>query len=259
MAPSTTPSVVTTWCRPPSAAAGSSGATRSTPRCRPDHRARTAHHPGGCAPVDPAPLPAASSPTRRRTSACSRAESGAPATSCSAVPEATSSRVAEPTTSSTATGTSTCGSACAPTGANGPGEIGCTDLMTGLCGRLVRNEAGMTLQQAIFASMVNPGNIVAVREILKPQTSEVRTNYEITVADVAGEKVITVNHTGGGDRGRRHRHPPQRREGAARGCGCPDVHVPHRSRTGGRDLAGGGGSSEHGGATTLPVVVTNKE
>jgi hypothetical protein len=52
---------------------------------------------------------------------------------------------------------------------------------------------------------VDPGNIVSVREILTSTTpdtdvalfSDVRTNYDITVADVAGEKVITVNHTGG--------------------------------------------------------------
>ena len=52
---------------------------------------------------------------RPRTSACSRATSGARATSCSAGPATTSSRAAAPTTSSTATATSTCASACAPT------------------------------------------------------------------------------------------------------------------------------------------------
>jgi HYDIN/CFA65/VesB-like, Ig-like domain/Abnormal spindle-like microcephaly-assoc'd, ASPM-SPD-2-Hydin len=79
--------------------------------------------------------------------------------------------------------------------------------MTGLAktGNFGAGTTGMTLQQAVFAGLVNPGNIVAVREILTSPTpdtdvavfSDVRTNYEITVADVDGEKVITVNHTGG--------------------------------------------------------------
>ena len=73
----------------------------------------------------------ASSPTRRRTSACSRATSGARATSCSAAPATTSSRAAAPTTSSTATGTSTCGSACGPTRPTRPARSASTDLMTG--------------------------------------------------------------------------------------------------------------------------------
>ena len=91
--------------------------------------------------------------------------------------------------------------------ANPATEIGSTNLMTGVAktGNFGAGTTGMTLQQAVFAGLVNPGNIVAVREIVTSPTadtdvavfSDVRTNYEITVADVAGEKVITVNHTGG--------------------------------------------------------------
>jgi hypothetical protein len=86
-------------------------------------------------------------------------------------------------------------------------EIGTTDLMENKAklGNFGTGTAGMTLQQAVFAGLVDPGNIVSVREILTSTTpdtdvalfSDVRTNYDITVADVAGEKVITVNHTGG--------------------------------------------------------------
>ena len=45
-------------------------------------------------------------------------------------------------------------------------EIGSTDLMTGLpkTGNFGAETAGMTLQQAVFAGKLNPGNIVAVRE-----------------------------------------------------------------------------------------------
>ena len=100
-------------CRRQSVAAGSSGATRSTQRVSPGSPVSTSSSPRRCAPSTG--QPPCSSPTRRRTSACSRATSGARATSCSAAPATTSSRVAAPTTSSTATGTSTCGSACAPT------------------------------------------------------------------------------------------------------------------------------------------------
>ncbi|HET7822230.1 MAG TPA: peroxidase family protein, partial [Ornithinibacter sp.] len=90
---------------------------------------------------------------------------------------------------------------------NPASEIGSTDLMTGVAktGNFGAGTSGMTLQQAVFAGKLDPGNIVAVREILTSATpdtdvavfSDVRTSYEITVADVAGEKVITVNHTGG--------------------------------------------------------------
>ncbi|MGA8045784.1 MAG: peroxidase family protein, partial [Dermatophilaceae bacterium] len=93
-------------------------------------------------------------------------------------------------------------------------EIGTTDLMTGLpkitglaaaAGNFGTGTAGMTLQQAVFAGLVDPGNIVAVREIARSTTtdsdvalySDVRTNYEVTVTTAGGERVISVNHTGG--------------------------------------------------------------
>jgi Ca2+-binding RTX toxin-like protein len=49
-------------------------------------------------------------------------------------------------------------------------EIGSTDLMENLAvtGNFGPGTDGMTLQQAVFAGKVNPGNIVAVREILTP-------------------------------------------------------------------------------------------
>ena len=81
----------------------------------------------------------------------------------------------------------------------------------------------MTLQQAVFAGLVNPGNIVAVREILTSSTtdtdvalfSDVRTNYEITLGSVNGESFLTVAHTGG-TAGRRCRHSAQRGDPAVR-------------------------------------------
>lgn len=49
-------------------------------------------------------------------------------------------------------------------------EIGSTDLMENVAvtGSFGPGTTGMTLQQAVFAGKVNPGNIVAVREILSP-------------------------------------------------------------------------------------------
>ena len=84
-------------------------------------------------------------------------------------------------------------------------EIGTTDLMetTATTGSFGPNTAGKTLQQAVFAGNVDPGNIVAVREILTPTTglgvdtavfSDVRSNYTIT-PNVDGS--ITVAHLGG--------------------------------------------------------------
>ena len=47
-------------------------------------------------------------------------------------------------------------------------EIGTTDLMENAAtsGTFGPGTTGMTLQQAVFAGLVDPGNIVAVREIL---------------------------------------------------------------------------------------------
>lgn len=49
-------------------------------------------------------------------------------------------------------------------------QIGSTDLMehAALTGNFGLGTAGLTLQQAVFAGLVDPGNIVAVRELLNP-------------------------------------------------------------------------------------------
>jgi Ca2+-binding RTX toxin-like protein len=51
-------------------------------------------------------------------------------------------------------------------------ETGRTDLMENQAttGNFGTGTAGMTLQQAVFAGLVNPGNVVAVREIVSPAT-----------------------------------------------------------------------------------------
>ena len=56
------------------------------------------------------------------------------------------------------------------TPANPATEIGSTDLMehSAPSGNFGPGTAGMTLQQAVFAGLVDPGNLVAVREILNP-------------------------------------------------------------------------------------------
>ena len=73
----------------------------------------------------------------------------------------------------------TSGSASAPTRPTRPREIGTTDLMehaalTGTSG--AGQPPGMTLQQAVFAGLVDPGNIVIVRELL---TDDVTTGTDI--------------------------------------------------------------------------------
>ena len=97
-------------------------------------------------------------------------------------------------------------------------EIGSTDLMTARPSPAPSGPArpAMTLQQAVFAGLVDPGNIVAVREILTSTTpdtdvavfSDALINYTIVAATVAGEKVLTVTHRQ--RRRRRCRHPAQR-------------------------------------------------
>jgi methionine-rich copper-binding protein CopC len=88
--------------------------------------------------------------------------------------------------------------------ASAASEIGTTALMenAALSGNFGAGTAGMTLQQAVFAGLVDPGNIVIVREILSGGLpgdvdtalfSGARAEYAITV--VAG--VTTVTHTGG--------------------------------------------------------------
>ena len=52
-------------------------------------------------------------------------------------------------------------------------EIGTTDLMEGKAttGNFGPGTTGMTLQQAVFAGLVDPGNLVAVREIVNTVTA----------------------------------------------------------------------------------------
>jgi Ca2+-binding RTX toxin-like protein len=83
-------------------------------------------------------------------------------------------------------------------------ETGSTDLMEhpAVTGTFGAGTAGMTLSQAVFAGLVDPGNLVTVREIVTEPTtpgtidtavfSGPRSNYTITQA--AG--VLTVNQTG---------------------------------------------------------------
>ena len=87
-------------------------------------------------------------------------------------------------------------------------QIGSTDLMTGLpkVGNFGTGTAGMTLQQAVFAGLVNPGNIVAVREILTAPAdaaavdtavfSGVSSSYTITPH---ADGSLTVDSNGGAD------------------------------------------------------------
>jgi Ca2+-binding RTX toxin-like protein len=92
---------------------------------------------------------------------------------------------------------------------NAASEIGSTDLMTGLpkTGNFGPDTTGMTLQQAVFAGKLNPGNIVAVREILTSDTANADValfsgplaNYTRTVATVRGEQVFTVTDNVGTD------------------------------------------------------------
>ena len=88
-------------------------------------------------------------------------------------------------------------------------QIGTTDLMTGVAksGNFGTGTAGMTLQQAVFAGLVDPGNIVAVREILTSTTPDTdvalfsgpRTNYTVTAVGVGAAQVITVTDNVGTD------------------------------------------------------------
>ncbi|MDQ2755655.1 MAG: fibronectin type III domain-containing protein [Actinomycetota bacterium] len=83
-------------------------------------------------------------------------------------------------------------------------EIGTTDLMErpATRGSFGPGTTGMTLQQAVFKGLVDPGNLVAVREITGPAASDAGVdtavfsgplaNYSIT--SVGG--VVTVNQTG---------------------------------------------------------------
>jgi Ca2+-binding RTX toxin-like protein len=100
-------------------------------------------------------------------------------------------------------------------------EIGSTDLMENVAvipGSFGPGTAGMTLQQAVFAGLVDPGNIVAVREILTPPAltadcgaaaplncdtalfSGPQANYSFT-PNADGSMTVTDNSGGGGGGG----------------------------------------------------------
>jgi Ca2+-binding RTX toxin-like protein len=79
-------------------------------------------------------------------------------------------------------------------------EIGSTDLMEdkALSGNFGTGTAGMTLQQAVFAGLVDPGNLVAVREIKSDSSGtdtavfrNARAAYTITRA---ADGTLTVNN-----------------------------------------------------------------
>ena len=75
-------------------------------------------------------------------------------------------------------------------------ELGSTDLMENkaVTGNFGSGTAGMTLQQAVFAGKVNPGNIVAVREILPTPAG---TSIDTAVfSDAAANYTITSNPDG---------------------------------------------------------------
>ena len=127
---------------------------------------------------------------------------------------------------------------------------------------------GMTLQQAVFAGLVDPGNIVAVREILSNSGGEptdvalfsgARTEYDIT-ANADGS--VTVAHTGG-------RRPTASTPCATSRCSgspqrSPDVAVsgasmpavPAESDPGGGQLVFGDRVITVASAP-LPITVTN--
>jgi Ca2+-binding RTX toxin-like protein len=75
-------------------------------------------------------------------------------------------------------------------------EIGSTDLMQhkALTGNFGPGTANMTLQQAVFAGLVNPGYLVAVREIVTPTVAETAGNIDTAVfSGKVGDYVITTS------------------------------------------------------------------
>ena len=77
-------------------------------------------------------------------------------------------------------------------------EIGTTDLLenTATSGNFGPGTGGMTLQQAIFAGLVDPGTLVAVREILTPTAAQTAGNIDTAVFRGArAEYDITNNGT----------------------------------------------------------------
>lgn len=103
-------------------------------------------------------------------------------------------------------------------------EIGTTNLMTGKAvpgGNFGPGTEGMSLQQAVFAGLVNPGQIIAVREILTPTVPDAdcgsstplncdmalfsgpAVNYTIT-RNADGSVTVADNNAGGGGGGVRN-------------------------------------------------------
>ncbi len=100
--------------------------------------------------------------------------------------------------------------------ANPATETGRTDLMENKAtsGNFGPGTANMTLQQAVFAGLVDPGNLVGVREITNTVTAPAdcgaaapvncdtavfqanRSSYTITVTGTGASRVVTVNQTG---------------------------------------------------------------
>jgi len=150
-------------------------------------------------------------------------------------------------------------------------ELGSTDLMTGTAksGNFGPGTTGpvgtpgMTLQQAVFAGLVNPGNIVAVREILTSTTpdtdvavfSDALINYTIVAATVAGEKVITVTHDNAGADGVDTLRNVETLRFLDGDVATSTVAVPAPAAQVQTTLAFG--LRALGSTTTLPVVVTN--
>ena len=138
---------------------------------------------------------------RRPAPAPSPAPSGARATSCSAVAGATRSRVVAATTSSTATSRLQVRISVRTNPADPATEIGRTDLMEGTGTRA--GNAGKTLQQAVFDGTVDPGQLVAVREIVPAPAGDTGIDTAVFLAPRASYTIapnadgsLTVTQTG---------------------------------------------------------------
>ncbi len=88
-------------------------------------------------------------------------------------------------------------------------EIGRTDLMEGKAqpgGTFGPGTAGMTLQQAVFAGLVDPGNLVNVREIAEPDGSAIGASAARSLAgDCPAVSADGTVHVAGHDHQLRHR------------------------------------------------------
>ncbi len=149
-------------------------------------------------------------------------------------------------------------------------EIGSTDLMEHpLTGPFGTAHPGMTLQQAVFAGLVDPVDLVIVRQIDDPTPapgtvdtavfSGLRSEYDCIVGGVVTSP-CGLTSDGGHHRGRartrqwrgRHRHRPQHRAAAVRrhrsATGADRGDRAGRGRSGDRQLdrSGGAGDRLHG-------------